>query len=200
MMAIAGMNMDEKSRVLMQTDTKRRFVVAMCLEQAERAFKKKGRELYHKPIGEDEPWGDRDGLSSSDHLKTHQQTHHRRTYNLPDPGEHKPVPFVRMRAALGQWEFSEHPDDVTLIASIFYYPIARGSIVRDSMCGILSGRTLHWVEPAERVRIFKGWQAENIRIPKPGSYQNPYWIPPVTSFSGDYEAQIKKLPDYSWYT
>jgi hypothetical protein len=66
MMAIAGMNMDEKSRVLMQTDTKRRFVVAMCLEQAERAFKKKGRELYHKPIGEDEPWGDRDGLSSSD--------------------------------------------------------------------------------------------------------------------------------------
>jgi hypothetical protein len=38
------------------------------------------------------------------------------------------------------------------------------------------------------------WQAENIRIPEYGSWQNPYCIR-----SGDYEDRIKELPDYSWY-
>jgi hypothetical protein len=84
---------------------------------------------------------------------------------------------------------------------ILYYPVARGSVINATMGSILAGRSLHWVTPADRARIIKSWQSENPSLTlKLGSYQNPFWIPPVTSFSGDYEAQLKKLPEYSWYT
>lgn len=83
---------------------------------------------------------------------------------------------------------------------ILYYPIARGSVCASNMWEILTGRSLHWIPPAERAIIIKSWQSENPSLTlKPGSYQNPFWIGPVTCFSGDYQAQIEKLPDYSWY-
>jgi hypothetical protein len=81
-----------------------------------------------------------------------------------------------------------------------YYPVARGTVSNATMWSTLTGRSLHWLTPAERAIIIKSWQSENPSLTlKPGSYQNPFWIGPVTSFSGDYQAQIEKLPDYSWY-
>jgi hypothetical protein len=67
-----------------------------------------------------------------------------------------------------------------------YYPLPGGTGVESNMFCILAGRSLHDVEPAARAKIIKAMQAENPALKlEPGSYQNPYWITPVTSFNYD---------------
>ncbi len=69
------------------------------------------------------------------------------------------------------------------------------------MYQFIAGRALHGLEPIDRIPIIKEWQAENPSLKLPlGSFQNPYWIPPTTSFNYDYtQALFKSVPAYSWY-
>ena len=91
--------------------------------------------------------------------------------------------------------------DIYPESPILYYPKARGSASNATMFQFIAGRALHGLEPAARVPIIKAWLAENPSLKLPlGSYQNPYWIPQVTSFNYDAgRALIKSVPDYSWY-
>jgi hypothetical protein len=89
-----------------------------------------------------------------------------------------------------------HPVRPTL-----YYPKARASCSDATMYQFIAGRALHGLEPIDRIPIIKEWQAENPSLKLPlGSFQNPYWIPPTTSFNYDYtQALFKSVPAYSWY-
>jgi hypothetical protein len=91
---------------------------------------------------------------------------------------------------------SAHP-----IGPIVYYPKARASCSDATMYELIAGRALHMLRPADRVPIIKEWQAEKPSLKLPlGSFQNPYWIPPTTSFNYDYtQALFKSVPAYSWY-